>query len=248
MKKLIFIATLLFTGTLFSQNNSGTIIFKEVINTKPDMKQAEEQGWAQWADMVPDSVVFHKQLVFNSNASSYKNIKIEEDPNEQNFVKKMMTRYANADNQTYINAKTGDFVEQQDFMGKTFLIKGKPEEMKWKITGEMKVVVSYPCMKATFEDSTGVIEAWFTTELPMDIGPEKYRGLPGIILELSTPRDQKPKTLTAIKIEFKDISEDELTEPSEGKEVTREEYKEIVRKKIEEMRENGGFGGHGKMR
>jgi GLPGLI family protein len=160
----------------------------------------------------------------------------------------MMMRYANADNQTYINAETGDFVEQQDFMGKTFLIKGKPEDMKWKITGEMKIIKSYPCMKATFEDSTGVIEAWFTTELPMNIGPEKYRGLPGVILELSTPRDQRPKVLTAIKIEFKEVDSEDLIEPTEGKEVTREEYYEIVRKKMQEMRENGGFGGHGKRR
>lgn len=248
MYKFIIILTLLVSVSLTAQNNSGVITFKEVINTKPDMKQAEEQGWAQWADMVPDSVVFHKQLLFNDSTSTYINVKIEEDPNEQNYVKKMMMRYANSDNQTYINSNTDDFVEQQDFMGKTFLIKGKPEEMKWKITGEMKVIMSYPCMKATFEDTTGVIEAWFTTEIPLNIGPEKYRGLPGAILELSTPRDQRPKVLTAVKIDFREISTEELIEPTEGKEVTREEYYEIVRKKIQEMRENGGFGGHGKRR
>ena len=48
----------------FGQKTTGIITYKEVINTKPDLKQAEEQGWAQWADMVPDSVVFHKQLLF----------------------------------------------------------------------------------------------------------------------------------------------------------------------------------------
>lgn len=248
MKRLFTLLLLTSCLSVFAQNKSGVITYKEVINTKPDMKQAEEQGWAQWADMVPDSVVFHKQLLFNDSASTYINVKIEEDPNEQNFVKKMMMRYANSDNQTYINASSGDFVEQQDFMGKTFLIKGKPEEMKWKITGEMKVIMSYPCMKATFEDTTGVIEAWFTTEITQNIGPEKYRGLPGAILELSTPRDQRPKVLTAIKIDFREVTPEELIEPTEGKEVTREEYYEIVRKKIQEMRENGGFGGHGKRR
>lgn len=249
MKKIKLIALLLiFSVNSFSQNNSGVITYKEVINTKPDMKQAEEQGWAQWADMVPDSVVFHKQLLYNDSTSTYINVKIEEDPNEQNFVKKMMMRYANSDNQTYINSKTDDFVEQQDFMGKTFLIKGKPEAMKWKITGEMSIIMNYPCMKATFEDTTGLIEAWFTTEIPLNIGPEKYRGLPGAILKLSTPRDQRPKVLTAVEINFREITTEELVEPTEGKEVTREEYYEIVRKKMQEMRENGGFGGHGKRR
>ena len=46
-------------------------------------------------------------------------------------------------------------------------------------------------------------------------------------------------------IDFRVISNEELYEPTEGKEVTREEFNEIVRKKIQEMRENGGWGGHG---
>lgn len=248
MKQLLLIISLTSTVCLTAQNNSGIITYKEVIITKPDMKQAEEQGWAQWADMVPDSVVFHKKLIFNQEASSYVNIKIEEDPNEQNYMKKMMTRYANADNQTYINSETGDFVEQQDFMGKTFLIKGKPEEIKWKITGEMKVIMSYPCLKATYKDTTETVDAWFTTEIPSGIGPEKYGNLPGAILQLSTNKDKRPKTLTAISIDFKEITTSELSEPKEGKEVTREEYYKIVQEKIAEMKENGGWGGHGKMR
>lgn len=248
MKQLLFILSITITLSIVGQNNAGVITYKEVINTKPDMKQAEEQGWAQWADMVPDSVVFHKKLIFNQGASSYINVKIEEDPNEQNYMKKMMTQYANADNQTYINSETGDFVEQQDFMGKTFLIKGKPEEMKWKITGEMKVIMSYPCLKATYSDSSETIDAWFTTEIPLGIGPEKYGNLPGAILQLSTNKDKRPKVLTAVEIDFKTITTEELAEPKEGKEVTREEYNKIVMDKVKEMKENGGWGGHGKRR
>ncbi len=246
MKNLLLLPALLFGIALMAQTNSGIISYKEVITTKPDMKKAEEQGWAQWADMVPDSVVFNKQLVFNSTSSMYVNVKVEVDGTEQNMVKRMMNRYANADNQTYINSETNEFVEQQDFMGKTFLIKGKPEEMKWKITGEMKVIMNYPCLKATYEDTTETLQAWFTTEIAIGLGPEKYGNLPGMILELTSKKNKK--TLTATKIEFKEISSEELSEPSEGKEVTREEYKKIVQKKVKEMRENGGYGGHGKMR
>lgn len=246
MKSIFITLSLLITVGMCAQNNSGIITYKEVINTKPDMKQAEEQGWAQWADMVPDSVVFNKQLLFNATASMYINVKIEDDGSEKNFMQKMMMRYANSDNQTYKNTETKNFVEQQDFMGKTFLIKGEPETIKWKMTGEMKIIMSYPCLKASYEDSTETLEAWFTTELPLSIGPEKYGDLPGAILQLTSKKNKK--TLTATEIEFKEIASDQLAEPTEGKEVTREEYKEIVRKKVEEMRENGGWGGHGKRR
>ncbi|MBL4592889.1 MAG: GLPGLI family protein, partial [Flavobacteriales bacterium] len=215
-----------------AQTTSGKIIYTEVINTKPDMKKAEEQGWAQWADMVPESMTFKKQLVFNQSASMYVNVKVEEDDNEKNMMKRMMRRYSNANNQTFINADSNVFVEQQDFMGKTFLIKGEPKKITWKITGEMKIIMSYPCLKATYTDSTETLEAWFTTEIPVSIGPEKYGQLPGMILELTSKKDKK--TLTATEMEFKEIPTEELTEPTEGKVVTREEYNEIVKKKMKE--------------
>jgi GLPGLI family protein len=239
---LSFLIVALSFGAI-AQNTSGTIVYAEVVNTKPDMKQAEEQGWAQWAEMVPESMTFKKKLVFNENSSMYVNIKEEEDPNEKNMVKRMARRYSNANNQTYINSETNAFVEQQDFMGKPFLIKGEPEKITWKMTGEMKIIKNYPCLKATYEDSTETLEAWFTTEIPVAIGPEKYGQLPGMILELTSKKNKK--TLTAINIEFKEVDSTELSEPTEGKEVTREEYKKIVRKKMEEMRKNGSWGGHG---
>jgi GLPGLI family protein len=118
-----------------AQNSSGKIIYKEVINTKPDMKKAEEQGWAQWADMVPESMTFKKQLIYNEKSSMYINVKIEEDDTENHMMRRMMRKYSDANNQTYRNSETKAFVEQQDFMGKTFLIKGEPKKITWKMTG-----------------------------------------------------------------------------------------------------------------
>ena len=243
MKNILFVLITLISFGIQAQNTSGKITYSEVINTKPDMKKAEEQGWAQWAEMVPESMTFKKQLVFNEKASMYVNIKEEEDPNEKNMVKRMARRYSNANNQTYINSESNAFVEQQDFMGKTFLIKGEPDKITWKMTGEMKVIMNYPCLKATYEDSTETLEAWFTTEIPVAIGPEKYGQLPGMILELTSKKNKK--TLTAIIIDFKEIDTDELSEPKEGKVVTREQYRKIVKRKMEEMRKNGSWGGHG---
>lgn len=246
MKSIVF--TLLFCSSsfIFAQLNSGIVKYKEVIITKPDLQKAEEQGWAEWASMVPDSVVFQKKLLFNETTSSYTNIPMEENPDEQNMVKMMMRRYANANNETYVNTSDDKYVEKKDFMGKTFLIKGKPEEKKWKMTGEIKSILDYPCLKATFEDSTGLIEAWFTTEIAASTGPENYGGLPGLIMELSISKEKR--TLTADELSLKNVNADEFKEPTEGKEVTREEYYKIVREKMQEMRQAGGFGGMGKSR
>ncbi len=244
MQKIVFSFSLIFTSLIgISQDTTGVITYEEVINTAVDMAKAEEQGWSQWAELVPKSMTFKKKLIFTPSFSMYSNIPEEEDPNESNMVKRMARRYANANNQTYINSETNDFVEQQDFMGKTFLIKGKPEELKWKMTPEMKEIMGYVCLKAIYTDTANVIEAWFTADIAVPVGPEKYGGLPGVILELSNKKDKK--VLTAIKIEFRAIDLSEVQEPTKGKEVTREEYNKIVQDKIKEMKENGGgFGGH----
>jgi GLPGLI family protein len=244
MRKTITSIIFIIISTVCVAQSSGIITYKEVINTKPDMAKAEEQGWAQWAEMMPESMSFKKQLVYNDSISMYINVKEEEeDPNETNMMKRMMRRYSNSDNQTYRNSSNGTFVEHEDFMGKSFIIKGKPETIKWKMTGEMKVIMNYPCLKATYQDSTETLEAWFTTEIPVSIGPEKYGDLPGMILELTSKK--RKKTLTAINIEFKTVDEAELKEPKEGKVVTREEYHKIVRQKMKEMRESRGGVGKG---
>jgi GLPGLI family protein len=246
MRLNLTLILLLLAAIGIAQTNSGVVTYKEVINTKPDLQKAEEQGWAEWASMVPDSVVFHKKLLFNETTSSYTNVPMEENPDEQNMVKMMMRRYANANNETYVNTTDEKFVEKKDFMGKPFLIKGKPEETKWKMTGEIKQIMGYPCLKATFEDTTGVIDAWFTTEIAAPTGPEKYGNLPGLILELTIVKEKR--TLTAVELDLRDVKLEEFKEPNEGKEVTREEYHKIVKEKMEEMRKAGGFGGMGRGR
>lgn len=237
-KVLLVFSLITFSFIGYAQDTSGVITYQEVINTAVDMAKAEEQGWSQWAELVPKSMTFKKKLIFTPSFSMYSNIPEEEDPNETNMVKRMARQYANANNQTYINAETNNFVEQQDFMGKTFLIKGKPENIKWKMTADMKEILGYVCMKAVYTDSSNVIEAWFTADISAPVGPEKYGDLPGVILELSNKKDKK--VLTAINIEFREVKKEEIEEPTKGKEVTREEYNKIVQDKMKEMRENGG--------
>lgn len=242
MRKLFTIAFFAIALITNAQTNSGSIKYLETIYTKPDLKQAEEQGWAEWASMVPDSVNFYKTLKFSANKSSFHTLPMEED-GEQNMVKMMMRRYANPNNMTYRNFAENKFVEQKDFMGKTFLIKGEPKEMKWKMTGEMREIAGYPCLKATYEDTTGTIDAWFTMQIPVSIGPETYGQLPGIILELYIKKEKRK--LTAMQVSLAEVADEEFIEPEKGKVVTREEFYEIMRQKFEEMRKNGGSFGMG---
>lgn len=90
-----------------------------------------------------------------------------------------------------------------------------------------------------------IVTAWYTPQIPVNNGPGEYSGLPGLILEINADRT----TMLCTKIVLNPEEKDEIKKPSKGKEVTRKEYNEIVKNKMEEMREMyGGRRGGGRGR
>ena len=81
------------------------------------------------------------------------------------------------------------------------------------------------------------VTAWYTPQIPINQGPDEYWGLPGLILEVNAGRT----TILCSKIIINPQEKEEIQALTKGKEVTRQEYNDIVKQKVEEMREN--FGG-----
>lgn len=55
----------------------------------------------------------------------------------------------------------------------------------WKITNETKKIKDYTCYKATTTFRGNNFEVWFTPDIPINAGPWKWYGLPGLIVEAS---------------------------------------------------------------
>ena len=68
-----------------------------------------------------------------------------------------------------------------EFDGKDKLI-----QWDWEILTETKVINGYKCKKAISNAFKANFIAWFTEEIPMSAGPEKFGGLPGLILYVDT--------------------------------------------------------------
>ncbi|WP_379967726.1 GLPGLI family protein [Epilithonimonas sp. UC225_85] len=56
--------------------------------------------------------------------------------------------------------------------------------MNWKILPEKKMISKFEVQKATVDFGGRTWTAWFTQEIPFQDGPYKFRGLPGLILEM----------------------------------------------------------------
>ncbi|MBU2951675.1 GLPGLI family protein [Tamlana agarivorans] len=91
-----------------------------------------------------------------------------------------------------------------------------------------------------------LITAWYTPQIPVNLGPDKYWGLPGLILEISADNT----TILCSKIVINPSEKVKIKAPTKGKEVTQAEFDKISKAKMEEMREmrrdRGGRGGGGR--
>jgi len=88
------------------------------------------------------------------------------------------------------------------------------------------------------------VTAWYTPQIPVNQGPDEYWGLPGLILEVNAGRT----TILCSKIVINPQNREEIQALSKGKEVTKQEYSDIVKQKIEEMRETFGGQNRGNLR
>ena len=59
-------------------------------------------------------------------------------------------------------------------------------EMVWEIGDSTKNVLGYDCIQATTDYHGRVWTVWFAPDIPIQDGPWKFRGLPGLILEATT--------------------------------------------------------------
>lgn len=182
-------------------------------------------------------------LVFDSAQSLFRNFDQEKDGKEEETYEsedgRMRMRFEmyRQEYELYTNTAKNEKVEMNEFMGKKFLIKEEMETIPWKLTGEMDMIMEYPCQKATWQknDST-LIEAWFCPQIPVSNGPRGYGQLPGLILKLNFGK----YGYIAQEINFDAPKEEDIYVPSEGKKVTREKFNKIVKQKREEMREMYG--------
>ena len=99
------------------------------------------------------------------------------------------------------------------------------DDLNWEILPETKEVAGFVAQKAKASFSGRDYTAWFTTEIPISEGPYKFRGLPGLILEISDNKGYYTFKLTG----FKELNDEISMEfnPENYLEVSREKFLEI---------------------
>jgi GLPGLI family protein len=243
MKKIVLtLAGFLIVGGLFAQNkDEGKVIYREV--QKLEIKL--EGDAAQFANSLPKERKSYKELLFSPSASIYQKNSdgdAAQDVAMEHGGAMVQIKMTEPDNKFYVDISKQKTIEQKEFMTRIFLIEGTPDASGWKITGEQKTILEYPCQKAVRTNEAGEETfAWFTPAIAVSSGPSSYIGLPGLVLEVTS--DNGDRTIQATSIDFTAIDKDVLVKPKKGKKVSQEEYDAIVEEKMKEMGAQQGEGG-----
>jgi len=228
----IFTVGLLFTNTIYCQNQSGIITYEGVVNQKfvdsflVDIKQKDIPMASKQTlvDALRNAKPDEYALNFKNDESYY-------------YKKPALEQQGLMDSRAgstpyYTNNATDTIIGMTRSLGK---IAHKP--LDWEITNKTKTIGDYKCYQAIVTEKLYSrqghyyykdVIAWFTPEIPLSFGPKYYKGLPGLILQI----EDKEYTLTATMINLN---------PSEGVKIKRLEKNDKVItqeesfKRIEEM-------------
>ena len=98
------------------------------------------------------------------------------------------------------------------------------EKIEWELLNETKKIGKYICYKAKQSNSTSKNApiAWYTMEIPLSFGPNKFDGLPGLILEL----ELNNHVFKAASIILNSTDFEPIEKPTKGKKITYAEWRE----------------------
>jgi GLPGLI family protein len=220
-------------------------------------------GNPEIAAQLPKSRTDQYELLFGNNQSLYQQLPSATGEDQQTFSSGgnvVAFRMAGGNDVVYHNFEKAYRLDQREVMDRNFLVSDSIRMGNWKLTNETKTVLNYVVrkaigqrisprsrmsmengeMKRTNYTDTSTVIAWFTTDIPVAIGPEMQGQLPGAILEMDINKGET--TYRAIEVSPK-VNLSKLKEPKEGKKMTQTEYLAERDKLIDEMRRNRPGGG-----
>jgi len=236
MKKLIMICVTLVIALRVSAQ-SGTVIYNETMKLEIHL-DGEAAGMQ---DLLPKERKTTKQLHYTPEATIYLSAKQEPaqvEAEEMAGGGTMMIKMQEPQSQVYTDLLNQKVIEQREFLSRMFLIESKADSLPWKLTGNRREILGFPCMEAVYTKDSSKTIAWFTPSIRVSAGPGKYIGLPGLILEINF--DNGKRIISASSVTKADVAE-LIVKPKEGKKVSRKEFDKIVEEKTGET--NGHNGG-----
>lgn len=233
MKKYLIFLLLLAKIPLLAQTNEGVVTYEKTsffikIFDKLTYLSEEEKSRnkTSWGSAFDEGYKTKGQLFFTGSQSRY----IDMEPEADGGYRGRTSEYT-----IFRDFLTDRKIEVEEFSGKAYVIEDSLVPPVWKVMNKIKEINGYLCMMAVAEDTLKgqKITAWFANDIAVSAGPERYFGLPGLIMEVDVNNGEV--LITAIKVEKRPVLEDiKLPKKIKGKKITSVQYDEMMKKFINE--------------
>lgn len=215
MRKIFFLFICFCSGFLFSQ---GRFIYElkfKIDSTKRENVQSEVFN----LDISKGTSYFYsrKYAEFDSISVANKKLGIKTKRPDPKLDYQIIKNYK--DNTMFFREMVGaDIFEVKDL-----------STQKWKLHSDKKTIANMPVQLATCSYKGRKWLAWFTKDIPIADGPYKFKGLPGLILEVYDSRDDYHFSLIQIDKTFNTFNNTYLQ--SLGLKVVKSDLKSYLNRK-----------------
>lgn len=214
MKHTFIVIAFLFITTLNAQTYEVT--YERKANIEYQLRKEKNQA-------VRNRVSKH----LAKNTAKFKLISFGEISNYSKLTKKKTDTYnsrsAGNAGSVYKYKEQNQLLKEVSLNGSYFLINDSLPNFNWKETGKLKKILGYSCkqIKATVDGIT--YNAWYTSEIRINDGPDIFWIKKGLILEI----DVKNFIIKAVNINHKNESHNFKT-PLKGEEISLKTYTQKV--------------------
>ena len=228
----------------------------EEVGVKSDddenLKKAYEEALKNASEKAYTLTFTKTEALFEKNQS------LEKPSSQNNGVS--VSIHISGEGKKYLNTKERTRIVEDDILGKEFLIVEKLQQFDWKLLNETKTIGDYTCYKAEVtipvtekekkqyeeylkkqeskpsfftmdEPKEKKVTAWYTPDIPVNVGPLNYWGLPGLILEIQ----EEKRIILCSKVVISNKENFKIKVPNVGVEVSQEEFDAIHKDKMESL-------------
>ncbi len=213
--------------------SEGQIIFERRVNIYPVFESLLTENKNIPQEGVPKMISDYKannaqfsirtfNLKFNNNSSLYQASE-DKEINPVSFLNQAAFK-----NMVYSNLGTKQSITEKAFFDHPVFIQDTLRKIKWRLTGETRIIANYLCRRANalIMDSVYVV-AYYTDQIITKSGPESFTGLPGMILGVAIPEEHVTWFATKVSTGL-EAPINYVLPAMKDKPLTQKEYRNIV--------------------
>ena len=139
-----------------------------------------------------------------------------------------------------IDKKTGILYFREFIYRKPYISQENIPVIPWQLKNEVKTISGYVCKKAEATFRGRKYTVWYTSAIPVSVGPWKLQGLPGAILEAKSEDGEVAFEVESIRIPANVEKELSFTQIPDGKMVSYpDEYLKAMKTEYERASQEG---------